>query len=216
MSWFYRRGCNGAAMSGKDKGPPGSEGPIRAATRSAADPSPHRLEGPGSERRLADLRKRFRRVSRREAQGPRSWLWPVLVFLAVVLAGLAGPAARARWQALYAPRPLAGPFEAVDGDTLRAAGEPIRLAGLDAPEMMSSRGPCPAGAALAQRSRDNLARRLAGASAVTFRPNWPRARDRYGRRLGQVFADGVDLGRAQIDAGLARPWVGRRFNWCDG
>lgn len=38
--------------------------------------------------------------------------------------------------------------------------------------------------------------------------------DRYGRILALVKVHGVDLGVALIQAGLARPWEGKRLPWC--
>jgi endonuclease YncB( thermonuclease family) len=40
--------------------------------------------------------------------------------------------------------------------------------------------------------------------------------DRYGRILATVERDGVDLGEALVKEGLARPWRGKREQWCDG
>ncbi|WP_290897841.1 thermonuclease family protein [Hoeflea sp.] len=40
--------------------------------------------------------------------------------------------------------------------------------------------------------------------------------DRYGRTLACVYADGRDVAKALIAAGLARPYDGgRREGWCD-
>jgi endonuclease YncB( thermonuclease family) len=55
---------------------------------------------------------------------------------------------------------------------------------------------------------------MAGAYEVTFTPNYGRERDLYGRLLGRVAVDGVDVGRAQIEAGLAAPWRGHNAEWC--
>lgn len=41
-----------------------------------------------------------------------------------------------------------------------------------------------------------------------------RMKDRYGRTLGRVLVDGVDVGELLISEGLARRWDGRRHPWC--
>jgi crotonobetainyl-CoA:carnitine CoA-transferase CaiB-like acyl-CoA transferase len=38
--------------------------------------------------------------------------------------------------------------------------------------------------------------------------------DRYGRSLGRVEGDGVDVGEALVAMGHARVWTGRRMPWC--
>jgi endonuclease YncB( thermonuclease family) len=49
---------------------------------------------------------------------------------------------------------------------------------------------------------------------VVFIPNWGRERDVYGRLLGRVEIDGEDVGEAQLKAGLAQRWMGKRAEWC--
>ena len=96
----------------------------------------------------------------------------------------------------------------VDGDTIRVDGEPVRVMGLDAPEM---RGRCPAEIAAARRAKDRMAELIAG--GVTLRRH---GRDRY-RRLLAVVTDsrGRDVAVVMIREGLARPYGGeRRQSWC--
>lgn len=93
-----------------------------------------------------------------------------------------------------------------DGDTFTAT---IRLQNVDAPEI---RGRCAEESALAARSRDFAAAWIArNAARLTIRSGRV---DRYGRLIARVEADGEDLGEALIAAGLARPWRGRREDWC--
>jgi endonuclease YncB( thermonuclease family) len=84
-----------------------------------------------------------------------------------------------------------------DGDTIRVLDADnrevrIRIYGIDAPER---------GQPFGTASRDHLAT-LAHRREVTIRPV---DIDRYGRVVGLVEADGVDVNRAMIEAGLA--WV---------
>jgi endonuclease YncB( thermonuclease family) len=109
-----------------------------------------------------------------------------------------GLAAGAYWLA----RPvetLSGPARVIDGDTIELAGQSLRLAGLDAPELNQT---CERGA-LAYRcgetARDAL-RALARADALTCRIE---GRDRYGRGLARCEAGGVDLGASLVRRGLA-------------
>lgn len=95
-----------------------------------------------------------------------------------------------------------------DGDTIRScAGERIRIANIDAPEMRGSpkcsrkrRGWCDY--ALAVRSRDALSAFLASGRPKIVRTG----RDRYGRTLATISVRGRDAGEYLIDQGLARRW----------
>jgi endonuclease YncB( thermonuclease family) len=82
----------------------------------------------------------------------------------------------------------------VDGDTLDVAGVGrVRLIGIDTPE----RGECGYAVATQALSAQALGRQvtlLAGAQDDT---------DRYGRLLRYVIVDGVDVGLAQLEQGLA-------------
>lgn len=121
---------------------------------------------------------------------------------------------------------LPGPVDAVvlqviDGDTidvraqiwLRQAIETrVRLLGVDAPEL---RGKCDAEQRMAEAARDFVRARLAAGSVVLRELRF----DKYGGRvLARVeTADGEDLARALLAAGLARSYDGgRRRPWCDG
>lgn len=95
-----------------------------------------------------------------------------------------------------------------DGDTIRTcAGERVRIANIDAPEMPGSpkcsrrrNGWCDY--ALATRSRDALAALLATGGTRIVRSG----QDRYGRTLATISANGRDAGEYLIARGLARPW----------
>lgn len=117
---------------------------------------------------------------------------------------------------------LPGPFQArvvrvIDGDTLivqvglwfgQSVIEHIRIAGIDAPEM---KGRCPSETEAAKAARQYLTG-LIGAGSIELRDV---RREKYGRALASVTAGGVDVGKALIGEGLARPYAGRkRAGWC--
>lgn len=89
-----------------------------------------------------------------------------------------------------------------DGDTLTvlSAGHDqhrVRLAEIDAPEKSQAYG---------QRSKQSLSDLVYG-KAVTVEVQ---DTDRYGRLIGQVYAEGVNVNSLQVDRGMA--WVYRRYN----
>lgn len=111
---------------------------------------------------------------------------------------------------LLAPPAAAQPsLRVIDGDTIAVRGAPVRIIGLDAPEL---HGRCPRETALARRARDRLAQLLSGGATITRR-----GRDRYGRGLAVVQdAQGRDVAQVLISEGLARAYDGRgrREGWC--
>lgn len=99
--------------------------------------------------------------------------------------------------------------QAVDGDTLRCAGERVRVIGLDAPEL---HGRCPREVRLARAARERLAELAAG--GITLQP---RGRDRYRRLLAVVLdRQGRDAAAVLVREALARRYDGRgrRGGWC--
>ncbi len=98
----------------------------------------------------------------------------------------------------------------VDGDTFYLAGERIRIADIDAPEV-SSPG-CASEAALGRRATERLQQLLNAGSFELHRG--ARDRDRYGRSLRTIHRDGRSLGDRLVAEGLARPWEGQRRSWC--
>lgn len=90
----------------------------------------------------------------------------------------------------------------VDGDTVWIAGEKIRIAEIDAPEI---NGRCPDERALAIRARGRLLELLA-AQPVRFERV---GIDRYGRTLARFGSVSEQL----ISEGLAQRWP-RRKGWC--
>jgi micrococcal nuclease len=108
--------------------------------------------------------------------------------------------------------------QAIDGDTLRCGGRPVRLARIDAPEF--TRGPrCAtsrAGVLCDDRAATDAKRRLAsliGLGPVRCRvvDAMPgvggfQGNDRFGRRVARCAVGDRDLGDVLLREGLARPW----------
>jgi endonuclease YncB( thermonuclease family) len=101
---------------------------------------------------------------------------------------------------------------AIDGDTIVCSRETIRIENIDAAEM-PPHSKCAFEADLAIRAKLFVVDLLARGRVVLERDQ-KRPRDRYGRTLALVKVDGVDLGEALIQAGLARPWEGKQRAWC--
>ena len=95
----------------------------------------------------------------------------------------------------------------VDGDTVWIAGEKIRLENIDAPEVQ---GRCPVETDLARRSTVRLAELLRQGPVEITRSG----KDRYRRTLARLTVAGRDVGAVLITEGLARPWQGRKEEWC--
>lgn len=119
---------------------------------------------------------------------------PLALALALVLASPAGAQDR---------------MQVIDGDTLRVAGERIRILGLDAPEM---HGECPRETRMARAATERLEQLVT--DGITLERH---GRDRYRRTLAVVRdRAGRDVARILIREGLARPYDGRgrRAGWC--
>ncbi|SMQ74285.1 nuclease homologue [Altererythrobacter xiamenensis] len=86
---------------------------------------------------------------------------------------------------------------AVDGDSLNCNGERIRLVGIDAPEFNCPRNrQCVEGDP--QNAKDYLASHLRGKLTIERL-----GKDRYGRTIGAVYADGYNLSCEMILEGHA-------------
>jgi micrococcal nuclease len=100
----------------------------------------------------------------------------------------------------------------IDGDTIRSDEERIRLEGIDAAEIWHAK--CEAERRLAILAKHRL-EQLLGSGDVDIRRNaHPKPPDRYGRTLARVLVDGEDVACILIKEGYARPWTGRRADWC--
>lgn len=98
----------------------------------------------------------------------------------------------------------------VDGDTIWADGENIRIADIDAPETHEPR--CSAEKRLGDRATRRL-HELVNSGAVTLQ-GIGRNSDSYGRKLRVVLVDGTSVGDTLVDEGLARWYEGGRRSWC--
>jgi micrococcal nuclease len=107
--------------------------------------------------------------------------------------------------------PLSDPW-VIDGDTIddRAGRIRYRLANIDAPEIDGAK--CYREAERGQLAKWAFVRIVREAKSVVVRPTF--RVDRYGRRVGFVLADGVDVGETLIARGLAVRWGGVRRRWC--
>ncbi len=107
---------------------------------------------------------------------------------------------------------LALTFTAVNGDTLTAGAETIRILNIDAPETRNAK--CDAERRLGHVAKRRLQELLDAGDVVVTRGDGNRMTDRYGRTLARISAQGQDIGERLVDEELARPWTGRRRSWC--
>lgn len=121
----------------------------------------------------------------------------------LILAPMAkNPAVAAGELAVEAADVIVGSAGVVDGDGLRIGGERIRLHGVDAFERGQMCGDQPCG----QLSAEHLDRLTRGTEVRCT----PLDVDRYGRVVARCTARGVDIGAAQVEAGLALAY--RRYS----
>jgi endonuclease YncB( thermonuclease family) len=95
---------------------------------------------------------------------------------------------------------LPAPVRVVDGDTLQAGPERIRLLGIDAPDDPANRRcrPFPKPGAICDRAR-SVTSRASLANAITPRMQIERVgRDRYGRTLAVVLSTKANLSCWQL------------------
>jgi endonuclease YncB( thermonuclease family) len=121
--------------------------------------------------------------------------WVPLTVVAVLLA------AAALWQTFAPPEAvLTGRASAVDGDTIRMGGERVRLLGIDAPELAQNCTDAAGAPWLCGQAARALVVQLLAGRDITCQP---RGRDVYRRPLARCVTDGIDLGKAVVEAGLA-------------
>lgn len=110
---------------------------------------------------------------------------------------------------------LTAAITVIDGDTFDVAGERVRIANIDAPEL--HRAKCDAEKRLAELARKRLQELLAGddIEVVPGDPGTGRKKDRNGRTLAVIKRGGADIGELMIAEGLVRPWEGKRRSWCE-
>ena len=109
------------------------------------------------------------------------------------------------------PMPLCGSGKRIScviaGATFWVSGEKVRLEGIDAPEI---KGACAYERDLAQRATRRLSELLSGQNFALQRSGT----DRYGRTLARAQTPMGEAGDILIREGLARPWRGRKEQWC--
>ena len=108
-----------------------------------------------------------------------------------------------------APGVGSGTVRVIDGDTFDYAGERIRIADIDTPELRSR---CAEEGRFARAATARLKTLLAAGPFELKRLG--RDEDRYGRKLRVVTRGGRSLGDVLVSEGLARTWRGRREPWC--
>jgi micrococcal nuclease len=95
----------------------------------------------------------------------------------------------------------------VDGDTFWLNGEKVRIMDIDAPEM--------GGACLDERQKSAAAAaRLAELLSSGDIELQRQGKDFHKRTLAIVLVGGQNVGSVLIAENLARPWKGKRENWC--
>ena len=99
----------------------------------------------------------------------------------------------------------------IDGDTVHLETERYRLLGIDAAEIHHVQ--CDAERRLGESTKHRL-EVLLQSGPVTIDPDPPRKRDKYGRLLVRLIVKGEDVACVLIREGYARPWRGRREDWC--
>lgn len=98
----------------------------------------------------------------------------------------------------------------VDGDTIWLAGENIRIADINTPEVSDPQ--CAAEAKLGVRATLRL-QRLLNAGPFQVRRGL-RDEDIYGRKLRTLHRNGQSLGAILVAEGLAHEWRGYKESWC--
>jgi len=138
------------------------------------------------------------------------WFIVAIVLLSIIFSSPRFAEANEKTQAKISTPSETG-MRVIDGDTFALAGETIRLAGVDAPELFAPK--CDAERRLAKLAKARLAALLGDGSGIALdRQHRP---DRYGRTLATVLVNGAPIEAALLREGLAAPWQGKRHTWCD-
>lgn len=113
---------------------------------------------------------------------------------------------------MLAVHELTGTIRVVDGDTVDRWMWRWRLAGIDAPEIR--RAQCAEERMAAIAARERLAALIAAGRVSLVPVQW--RPDKFGRLVGRLTVDGVDVATVMIAEGHARPYDGRsrRAGWC--
>ena len=169
---------------------------------------------------------------RRERLSSQSWAWGIVLLLAVGVwvdaHGLSIPDLDRILGTLPQGRAVAvSPYDVVDGDTVRVAGETYRLVGFNAPET-GRRAQCARERDLADRATTRLRNLIGAVGNAELRPvqcsctpgTHGTRECNYGRSCAILSIDGRDVGSVLISEGLARRYAcgpttcPRRPSWC--
>lgn len=139
---------------------------------------------------------------------PTSPRWQNTISAGFLIALVAAFGAEAYRQA-QTPNPT---IRVVDGDTVAINGETIRIVNLDAPEL-PPRHKCQREADLAQKAKAELTK-LTTNARISTQVNSSRPKDRYGRTLAILYANGEDVAYPMVASQTARWWMGKSSPWC--
>jgi micrococcal nuclease len=163
----------------------------------------------------AELKKAELKKAEREIWGGVSGVMLYGAVLAVIIVGVAiatvfrdDPDAARRARMFRQCYESDGPNCVVTGDTIYVAGQKLRIAGIEAPQIDHARCPEERG-----RGIDSAVRLadLLNSGKVSVGPAF---RDSAGREVRSVELDGLDLGQRMIDEGIAKPADGSSTDWC--
>ena len=98
-----------------------------------------------------------------------------------------------------------------DGDTIIVENQRMRLVGIDSPEISKPR--CDREKTLGYAARDRLRQIVEHARTVELADGGKR--DKYGRPLVTLYADGIDVRRPMMAEGHAIVWRPGRRAWSD-
>jgi micrococcal nuclease len=111
----------------------------------------------------------------------------------------------------FAGREIRDSIVVIDGDTVTAGGKTVRLLGFDAPETFRSK--CAVEHDLGMKAATRLGELINHGSRVELQDSG--RVDRYGRTLGTLIIDGMDVADTMIIEELAVPYHGgKRRSWC--
>lgn len=100
----------------------------------------------------------------------------------------------------------------IDGDTIQYGAAKVRLVGFDTPETHAPMAKCAGEIALGLQAKARL-QSIVDSSVMTVR--YKKGKDKYGRTLGYLYANGKDVGPTLIAEGLAHPYLGgKKQSWC--
>jgi micrococcal nuclease len=159
-----------------------------------------------------------RRVARRSDER-ETWfgIAGVMLFAAVIVAAIVAVS----WATLFRDDPAAAAEDArfgqcynggsncvIDGDTIQVHGQKLTIAGIDAPRIRDA-------SCDAERSHGIdaavLLAELLNRGRVTVGPTYI---NEFGRAVRTVQVKGKDVGKAMVDAGVARKYRAERKGWC--